>query len=119
MWMFAVITVVSYAAYYVFVFAALVLNVCKHLRRPKPAVINVLWYWSKWPALAFLAIGPIAVVVGGDFSLGYAYTAVINAVLWWVSRNIGDDEDHKKLKKKLKDKVAELSGRLVVVPETA
>lgn len=85
-----------------------------------PRIINTLWRWLKWPALVSIMTNiPVDILVGNEVTWLNRAGMAINLCMWWVYRNAGDDDPMDKLKKKLKEKVAEIEGRLVVVPEGA
>ncbi len=96
-----------------------ILFILKVLGKPRWSTANLIWYWTKWPALIYCFIVPIYSITTDQFGPWDAFSFAVSLVVWWYWRNIGDDDDHKKLKKKLGEKVKELQGRLVVVPEPA
>ncbi len=117
--LFAILLGCSMATYYLYTGTAVFLSTVTRLGARRPAAANLIWYWCKYPALTYLVLGPVSMHIFADFGIIDTVSWAACDFLWWVCRDAGDDEDHKKLKKKLKDKVTELHGRLVIVPETA
>ena len=78
-----------------------------------------IWQWTKWPALAYVILNPIQDIMTGQTGVFDALLSGLAAVMWWELRNAGDDDLKKKLKKFLKETVAQIEGKLVVVPAVA
>lgn len=99
---------------------ACVLMVVTRLYGLKVPLVNLLWYWSKWPALAYVIFYlPFIFVLDGQLRWFHGLLWAALTFLWWYCKDLGDDEDHKQLKKKMKEKVIEVRGKLVVVAEPA
>jgi hypothetical protein len=114
------INTVLLSAYFVYLYSSMALGIRKVMGLPRWPLANLLWYWSKWPALVFIYLSPIIVLLQkGELNWWTAPSVAMSTVAWWLYRNEGDDDDHKKLKKKLKEKVHVLGGKLVVIPEPA
>lgn len=83
--------------------------------------INRIWYWTKWPALAYVILNPFFYWATGQ-KMGWVFWlfeafAVFN---WWSYRDAGDDDDEfKKQFKKAAKKIIVSGSKLIVVPETA
>lgn len=80
-----------------------------------------VWKATKWPALLFVVTHPILDFVFSREPPDH-WDAIHwgwSAVCWWVCRDAGDDDLKKWLKKKLKDTVQRVGGKLVIVPATA
>lgn len=105
----------------VYLVSGLVLTGGKRHLRPVPRIWNHLWRWTKWPALvAVLTDIPVKVITGSSPINPVDYLALlIGLYLWWRYRNAGDDDPWDKLKDAIKEKVAEIHGKLVVVPAGA
>lgn len=113
----AVIYAILATAWTVWVWSSATLLVCRTAGWPRPAVANLLWYWSKPLAFVYLWTNlPFEYLTKGDLRWFDTMWAVLNILVWRYYRNIGDDDDHKKLKKKLKETVQNINGKLVVVP---
>ena len=106
--------------YNVYIFAGLALMLRRVWGQPRWPLANLLWYWAKWPALVSVFFSPIStLMVKGKLGFWDFFNVALCFYIWWTYRDYGDDDDHKKLKKKLKDKVHAVGGKLVVVPEPA
>lgn len=82
--------------------------------------LKLVWLFSKWPALVFLILDPFFhFVLDQKMDFWFWLFEALGFYNWWYYRNMGDDDDWQKLKKKLRDKVAVLRGKLTVVPEPA
>lgn len=74
----------------------------------------------KWPAL----LGVITFTTGGMllnhtfFGLDF-WTGLLFLAFWWRFRNYGDDEPPKTDRKRVRARIKQIGGRLVVVPEAA
>ncbi len=90
-------------------------------RIDKKGWFNRTWLWSKWPALASVLFDPLAKILFDHQSpdtLDIFLTAVL-LYLWWRYKDSGDDDEFKKLHKRLTESVKDLGGKLVVVPHPA
>lgn len=115
----SVIDVILAIMFNAFIYSAITIHAAKHRNRRIP-LANLVWYWCKWPALAhILSTSILSVLIDGHLTWWRAGLNILNGFLWWAYRDTGDDNDHKKLRKKLKEKVTQVSGRLVVVPQPA
>lgn len=104
-------------AYVLHLYSGMIMRIVKAMGGPRWSVLNLVWYWSRWPAFAWLLASPVVQFCTGDEMGVWDVAAVaICALVWWLYGNDGDDDDHKKLKKKLKEKVAAVGGKLVVEP---
>lgn len=121
--MYAVVVVVATAlalSHDAFILSSLVILAgkrmfCRHFR-----FANVLWYWTKWPALAAIILFvPLQFLLYEKITWLDLVTRLADAFCWRLCRDMGDDDDHKKLKKKMKEKIKQASGKLIVVPEPA
>lgn len=93
------------------------LGVGTKLRTVKTAM-NLVWLWSKWPALAYIILNPFFhLLLGEKMNFWFWLFEGLSLFNWWYYKDMGDDDDWKKLKKKVKEKVAAIGGKLVVVPE--
>jgi hypothetical protein len=83
--------------------------------------VNLVWYLSKWPALAFIIFDPFAHWACGMKMDGlYWLIEALTIYNWWWYRNVGDDDDFwKKKLKKAMEKIAQIGSKLVAVPEPA
>jgi len=83
--------------------------------------INRIWYWCKWPALAFLILDPFFhLVLGQKMDWLYWVLEALGFYNWWAYKDAGDDDDDfKKQFKKAAQKIIESGGKLIVVPESA
>lgn len=85
----------------------------------KPPLLNLCWYYSKPFACVYMITYLPFEWLTDDLSGWDIMWAIFHVWLWRYYRNIGDDDDHKKLKKKMKEAVTVVNGRLVVVPRPA
>ncbi len=115
-YLLALLIIVMACSYYVYLITGAWLYGHKLLRYNKSSLANLLWYWTKWPALGYIILVPVAAVFVDVFGIDDVVNTVLCLIAWWFCRNSGDDDDHKKLKDKLKSKVTQMQGRLVVVP---
>lgn len=114
------IEAIGVTVYNVYIFSAIALAVCKIIGHERWPWANLLWYWCKWPALAYLITDPVFdILLDGELSWFSALLDAFSIWVWWSYRNHGDDDDYKKLKKKLKESVKAINGKLVVVPVRA
>lgn len=91
------------------------LKKCHHNKR-----INGIWRWSKWPALAYtLGDIPMQIIIGEKVGMFDYLSFGLNLWIWYFYRNAGDDDPMNKLRKKITEKVAEIGGKLVLVPAGA
>jgi hypothetical protein len=83
--------------------------------------INRIWYWCKWPALAFLILDPFFyLILGQKMDWSFWLFEALGFYNWWVYKDAGDDDDEfKKQFKKASQKIIESGGKLIVVPESA
>lgn len=88
---------------------------------PVRRLLTIGWFWCKWPSLAAVIINPwlTHVLYNDPFDVIKCLFFVYSLGIWWLLRNAGDNDEHRKQKRKLKEKVKAVGGRLVVVPETA
>lgn len=119
------------AAYLNYLFTAVIMTFDKIFRRLHNRkglkgtitgrIVNQVWYWCKWPALAFLILDPFfSLVLGLKMGVWYWLFEVLGFYNWYSYRDAGDDDDEwKKILKKAKEKVVEAGGKLTVVPESA
>lgn len=106
--------------YLIYIVSGLTNRVFRMTGKGNLPVANLLWYWTKWPALASAPLELVVEILLGEPLDWWDYLSFLaTVVIWWMYRNDGDDEDHKKLKKKLGEKVADIGGKLVVIPEPA
>lgn len=106
----------------VFVYSALWLKVCKRVgcSRKHVTFANLVWKYSKpWAFIGTFAIPALVVLVDGHLSGSHYFDFVVNLGALYLFKDSGDDDFTKKLKKKLKEKVEVLKGKLIVVPEAA
>lgn len=118
------------SCYICFIFSAIILvlrklygQILKRKPERKSFVIrwmNSLWYWCKWPALAFLILDPFFhLVLGQKMDVWYWLFEALGFYNWYSYKDAGDDDDEwKKTVKKAKEKVAQIGGKLTVVPES-
>lgn len=115
-----IVTGVLGLLYNVFLYSSVLLKILVLAGHRRSRILNLAWYWSKWPALAFLIIYmPVGLLLGRGVPWWAWLFEAWAFGAWWYCKDLGDDDDHKKLKKKLKQKVAVLHGKLIVVPEPA
>lgn len=83
-------------------------------------LLNTCWKWCKWPAFVSLFAIPVLQILTSD-DIGFWDYAVwlMNIWLWYSHKDSGDDDLTKKFRDKVKEVVAEVQGRLVVVPQGA
>lgn len=82
-------------------------------------VSQMLWSHTKWPALASIPILYIGSAVFSTLDIWDAAILPLKVWLWWYYRNSGDDDSWKRKAKKLAEKIAEVDGKLTVVPANA
>lgn len=111
----ALVSFISGWFYLAFVWSGMLLKIKRHLVQ---SVWNTIWRWTKWPAFAGLFIQPWSDFAFDNHHWYSPLAYVLNAVVWWSLRNAGDDDISKKLKKKLKEKIEAINGKLVVIPAT-
>lgn len=86
-------------------------------RLPRHSWFNGIWRWTKWPALAYtLGDIPGQIIMGEPITWVDYLALLINMYVWYIYRDVGDDDPMDKLKDKIKEKVEEVNGRLVLVP---
>jgi hypothetical protein len=96
------------------------LRVGPETRSPLRRALNVVWLITKWPALVYLLTDPVFhLMLGHKLDAVWWFGELLGLWNWWHYRNIGDDDDWQKLKKKVKEKIAVLGSKLVVIPEPA
>lgn len=104
-----------------------VLKLLKRGERQAHRVDTLLWYRNVSADIAVFAIPLFAVTYGLWFSwtvegrldlLWLDVIVILVAVHWWtIARSISNRDDRwKRLRRRAKDKVVELAGKLVVVP---
>lgn len=100
----------------VWIYASMFLRITRILRGPDKRfpIVNLIWYWTRPVAQAYLfAYWPFQIFLDAvDW-----WDALFFAIALWCWKDYkdsGDDDDHKKIKKKLKESVKVLNGRLVV-----
>jgi hypothetical protein len=87
-------------------------------RRGVAVWLNRVWLYTKYPALVGVFAQPVFTVVLGEKLDMWDWAACAAGFLVWVmNRDVGDDDWKKKFKKKLKEKIAVIQGKLVVVPQ--
>lgn len=85
---------------------------------PVKRFVNFMWWLTKWPALADLILEPFFhIALGEKMDVYFWVFEAFGFYNWWMYRDVGDDDDYTKLKKKLKENVKVFRGKLVVVPE--
>lgn len=105
-------------SYDIFTFAGMLLMGTGTGGKPRRPVLNSLWYVTRWPALAYVCLYLLLHLLrDGTLHPWQWFSNAFSFLGWWVFRDVGDDDDYKKLKKKLKDKIAVRKGKLVTVPE--
>lgn len=103
-----------------YLFSGLFLRMAHELGRDRSRVINLIWKWSKWPSLAYVVSAPLLDVLNHNEQHWYSSLLYVwNGVVWWLYRDMGDDDDFKKLGKRIKEKVAQMGNKLVVIPAPA
>jgi hypothetical protein len=107
--------------YLVYLWSGMALMFRKTMGAPRWPLANLTWYWSKWPAFVSIYFSPVATfLIKEELSWWTLFSVVFNTCVWWFYKDLGDDDDHKKLKKKVKEKVRAVGGKLVVIiPEPA
>lgn len=82
--------------------------------------VNWLWKVTKWPMIVGTYATPVmTVIVDGSLNWAQIVHFGISLLFWHCFKDIGDDDFTKKLKDKVKEKVQQFRGKLIVVPETA
>lgn len=105
--------------YVIYLWSPLGMQICD-LRGWDKKFWNTLWTWTKWPALGFCIAYLIANVLLNHHQHWWDTALTLsNFFFWWNNKDKGDDDFTRKLKKACKEKVAEIGGKLVVVPEAA
>lgn len=114
------INVILAGIYNAYIFTSVAMSIFQALGRQRPRLMNLIWFWTKWPGLVYLITDPVfAVLIEGKLGWLRAFFDILGLWVWWGNKDQGDDEDHKKLKNKLKEKVTQMRGKLVVVPVPA
>ncbi len=104
----------------IYIFTGVWLKTDTVMKRPHKPRVNSLWRWCKWPALASVVLEiPSQLLLGEKVGMWDYLACVFNLLIWWFYRNVGDDDPMNKLRKKLKEKVAEIGGKLTIVPAGA
>lgn len=81
---------------------------------------NTLWKWTKWPTIVGIYSQPvISVLLNGKLGWVDLFAFVMGIFAWHINKDLGDDDDFKRKFKKVKEKIVEQAGKLVVVPEPA
>ncbi len=104
----------------IYQFCGIYLSLDKLYKKPHPPTLNGWWRWTKWPALCFGLLSiPLQILMHEDIGMWDHLGSLLNLAIWWMYRNAGDDDPMDKLRKKFKEKVAEIGGKLVIVPSGA
>jgi hypothetical protein len=106
----------------VYVWSGLFLVIWKTLKphKERPWLLNTVWKWAKWPAFGWLLANPVlTIVLVGHLAWYDDLTFLINIWIWYAYRDAGDDDLTKKMKKKAKEIVQQVGGKLVIVPQAA
>ncbi len=118
--MVVLIDIAALAVWLVWLFISLLMRLGKHLDRQVPGWANTVWAVLKWPALVSTGVMFICNVLEDPDGVGRFFTLALQVANWWWYRNEGDDDDFwRKTKRRLTEKVAEIDGRLSVVPNNA
>lgn len=84
---------------------------------PPGKMMNTAWKICKWPAFVNIFTSPVlGILIDGGLSPIGVLSPFLDFACWWYLRNAGDDDWTKKLKAKVKEKVAAVGHKLVVVP---
>jgi hypothetical protein len=99
------------------VIVAFYLATCVLLARPdlRASRLNTCWKYLKWLCLAAYPVSAVTEMIHHSFDSFDAFTLVSGIISWWLMRDAGDD-DWKKMKEKLTEKIVQIHGRLVVLP---
>lgn len=83
-------------------------------------IINTVWRVTEYPALVYVIFSPALWAIV-DHSSGFwmLLASLLNALAWIFYKDAGDDDWKKRLKRKAKEVVRAVRGRLVVVPQEA
>lgn len=101
--------------FFVFVNAGSLLQLLQACRRPRPTWLNAVWKWTKWPSLVHVFSWPLIDVITDRVDTVSVVLYILNAILWWLLRNSGDDDLDDKLTEAV-NKIKRRFNRLVVVP---
>lgn len=73
----------------------------------------------KWPALAGILLFTTGsmTLTGKLFGLEF-WVGLLFLTFWWVFRNYGDDQTPPEDRKRVRARIKQIGGRLVIVPET-
>ncbi|GAA2562085.1 hypothetical protein GCM10010435_37540 [Winogradskya consettensis] len=112
----AFLTSYGASAYVVYLLSGFVLREC---RGGDGVDVRLLaysfWFSTKWPALAELLLRPLWDVTHDELRWWSPLVYALAAWRWWCAKDDGDDIS-KRFRRKLHEVVAEVRGRLVVVP---
>jgi hypothetical protein len=89
---------------------------------PKPDALRWLWAELRPFYLPACVVGVLETVLAGEGGGFWIWVGhALQFACWWIYKNVDDDDEDrwKRRKAKLKEKVAQLGGRLVVVPAGA
>lgn len=118
----SVLDIVWGALWMIYVWTGLFLTILKFRapHRQPPTVVNTAWTWAKWPAFCWLVANPVlTVLLNGHLGWADDITFLINVWIWYAYKDSGDDDLTKKIKKKAKEIVQQVGGKLVIVPQAA
>lgn len=120
-WTIALLWVGLGSFYGAFMISTVLLTLSKLLLPPGNFVrlaANFCWYVTRWPCLVYIFLDPVfQLVMFKELDWGsIVLYDVIGFVLWWLNRDLGDDDKWRDLKKRAAEKVAALGRKLVVVP---
>lgn len=98
------------------VYSSVLISMLKIFGKPTWPWLNLIWFYTRPFAQAHLYCYWPAELLISDVQWWDFVAFATAAYCWYAYKNVGDDDDHKKLKKKLNEIVKVLNGRLVVKP---
>lgn len=117
----ALVQIVALAVILAWTTAGVVLSINKRHSLAEAVVEVVTRVWSGFRPLYLPAVGTNVAcsLADGDEPAGTAIMLVVHLLAWWVYKDLGDHDDRwKRRQEKLAARVAQVGGRLTVVPAT-
>lgn len=121
--MWLVLSTSATAISLLWLFAAAALRLRAYLDDKAVALAYEIWAELKYLALVSFLTAPYLSLLHRPQRNGIMWAAfgtVLNGAMWWLYRDEGDDDDRwKRRRRKLAQKIAEVGGKLAVVPSNA